>query len=135
MIWLYLLLSVLVLTAISVTCTLCFGLQKNIIMRRIILIGVILCMAMSIVSGLIVAGYAGTTNRLQAQYDTLSLYYNTVNNSSNEYVRYDYYNRVKAYNNEFENSMIAASDPWFGALYPANWNVNMGPIAFELHGD
>lgn len=135
MIFAYVLLAILICTAAAIVCTAVFGMQKNKTMRSICAIGLMLC---AIGMGIFGIGRACTnsdTNRAIAQYKDLTLYYNTVNYSSNEYVRYDYYNKVQEYNATYQNLIEATEDPVFGCLYPQNWFANIGPIDFQLHGD
>ncbi len=135
MIFAYVLLAILICTAAAIVCTAVFGMQKNKTMRSICAIGLILCV---IGMGIFGVGHACTnieTNNIVAQYEDLMLYYNTVNYSSNEYVRYDYYNKVQAYNATYQNLIEATEDSVFGCLYPRDWYTDIGPIDFQLHGD
>lgn len=135
MIFAYVLLATLICTAAAIICTATLELQKNKTMRRICTICLLLCI---INMGIFGIGRACTnfdTGKAVAQYKDLMLYYNTVNYSSNEYVRYDYYNKVQAYNAFYQNLIEVTEDPIFGCLYPKNWYTAIGPIDFQLHGD
>lgn len=135
MIFAYVFLAILICTAAAIICTAVFGLQKNRTMRRICAIGLVLCLICLGISSLGRVCTNNDTGRVIAQYEDLTLYFNTVNNSSNEYVRYDYYNKVQEYNATYQNLIEATEDPVFGCLYPKNWFINIGPIDFQLHGD
>ena len=133
--YLIMLLSVLALTAIAIVVTVVFGYQKNATMRKIILIGLAVSLLMSgfaIVFGGIVGN---TASELTATYNDLILYQTTVEHSTNEYVRYDYYDKVTAYNEAFADYGIASQDKWLGSLYPADWDEGIAIIDFQLHGD
>jgi hypothetical protein len=135
MIFAYVLLAILICTAATIICTMGFGMQKDKMMRSICMIGLILCMIGTSIFGICHACANSDTKRIVAQYEDLMLYYNTVNYSSNEYVRYDYYNKVQAYNTTYQILIEATEDPVFGCLYPKNWYADIGPIDFQLHGD
>jgi len=135
MIFVYVLLAILICTAAAIVCTAVFGMQKNKTMRSICAIGLLLCVIGMSVFGIGRACTNSDINKTIAQYEDLTLYFNTVNYSSNEYVRYDYYNKVQTYNATYQNLIEATEDPVFGCLYPKNWFANIGPIDFQLHGD
>ncbi len=81
---------------------------------------------------------AGARSDLQSvaeRYDDLMLYYNTVVYSDNEYVRYDYFNKVKSYNEDYDAIIRASESKWTGWFYPAEEIAKLNPIDFTLHGD
>lgn len=135
MIFAYVLLAILICTAAAIVCTAVFGMQKNKAMRRICATGLVLCVIATGIFGIGRACANSATNKIIAQYEDLTLYYNTVNYSSNEYVRYDYYDKVQTYNATYQNLIEATEDPVFGCFYPKNWFANIGLIDFQLHGD
>lgn len=133
--YLTMLLCVMALTAIAIVVTVIFGYQKNATMRKIIAIGLaasLLLSGFAIVFGGIVGN---TADELAATYHDLVLYQTTVEHSTNEYVRYDYYDKVVEYNEAYADYMIAAQGKWLGGLYPANWDEGIAIIDFQLHGD
>lgn len=76
------------------------------------------------------------TNRaewLKAESADIMLYYNTVNYSDNEYVRYDFYDRVKAYNEVYAAYQEATEDPLTSWLYDADVLTECGYIDFMLN--
>ena len=109
--------------------------QKNKTMRKICSIGLMLCVIGMGIFGIGNACANNNTNKIIAQYEDLTLYYNTVDYSSNEYVRYDYYNKVQVYNATYQNLIEATEDPIFGCLYTNDWFINIVPIDFQLHGN
>jgi hypothetical protein len=133
--YLIMLLCVLALTAIAIVVTAIFGYQKNVTMRKLIAFG--LCASLLLSGFAIVFGgiVANTADELTATYNDLILYQTTVEQSTNEYVRYDYYDKVVAYNEAFADYVIASQDKWLGGLYPANWDEGIALIDFQLHGD
>lgn len=88
----------------------------------------ILCIAMK-------CGANTDLSSLTARYDDLMLYYNTVVYSSNEYVRYDYFDKVNAYNEAYEKMITLSESKWSGWFYPADKVAQVHPIDFTLHGD
>ena len=133
--YLTMLLSIMALTVIAIVVTVIFGYQKNATMRKIIAIGLaasLLLSGFAIVFGGIVGN---TADELAATYHDLVLYQTTVEHSTNEYVRYDYYDKVVKYNEAYADYMIAAQGKWLGGLYPANWDEGIAIIDFQLHGD
>lgn len=135
MIFAYVLLAIIFCTTAAIVCTAVVDIRKSETLRRICGIGCLLCL---IGGSIFFIGRACTKtdiNKTIAQYEDLTLYFNTVNYSSNEYVRYDYYNKVQTYNATYQNLIEATEDPIFGCFYPKNWFADIGPIDFQLHGD
>lgn len=133
--YLIMLLSVLALTAIAIVVTVVFGYQKNATLRKAILFG--LCASLLLSGFAIIFGgiVSNTADELTATYNDLILYQTTVEHSTNEYVRYDYYDKVTAYNEAFADYVIASQDKWLGGLYPTDWDEDIAIIDFQLHGD
>lgn len=103
---------------------------------KFILVGAFVIALMSIL--LAISMGAGARSDLQSmveRYDDLMLYYNTVVYSDNEYVRYDYFNKVKAYNENYDAIIRASESKWTGWFYPAEEIAKLNPIDFTLHGD
>lgn len=103
---------------------------------KFILVGAFVVAIMAII--LTISMGAGARSDLQSvaeQYDDLMLYYNTVVYSDNEYVRYDYYNKVKAYNEDYDAIIRASESKWTGWFYPAEEIAKLNTIDFTLHGD
>lgn len=130
----YALLAVLLVTAALFIVSLVFNYKTKFIcsLRVVLLVACVLLGALNITIGSCVSG---DINFARAKYNDLMLYYNTVNNSTNEYVRYDYFEKVEAYNARYAD-LEADSNSWFSAAYfPEDWNADFGPIDFQLHGD
>ena len=101
-----------------------------------VLVGAFVVAIMAII--LTISVGAGARSDLQSvaeRYDDLMLYYNTVVYSDNEYVRYDYFNKVKAYNEDYEAIIRASESKWTGWFYPAEDIAKLNTIDFTLHGD
>ena len=76
--------------------------------------------------------------RISAMYDTydnLMLYHETVETSTNEYVRFDYHKKVEEYNAAYDFNLAASEGAVFGWLYLDDWDSGLDYIDFQLHGD
>jgi predicted PurR-regulated permease PerM len=100
--------------------------------NRVIAMLLIVSLALGVVTIVGSATYNGIAKNIQEQHDTIMLYYDTINNCRNEYVRFDFYTRVQDYNTEYLKTQEKAEDIWFGKLFPSNWNANCNTIDFEL---
>ena len=103
--------------------------------KQIVIGAMILAVIFGIVC-LIGMGVVGCDVALaQETYDNLMLYYYTVETSTNEYLRYDYYNKVNEYN-ECYNELVARSKSltqnWFFDTAALD---KLDTISFTLHGD
>lgn len=76
-----------------------------------------------------------SVDSLQDDYETLTLYYETVNQTSNEYVRFDYYENVSAFNKCYFDCINYYDSVWFGAFCPDDGLKGIKPIEFKLVGD
>lgn len=104
-------------------------------MNRIIIGMLALSLVFGAAAGIAGASATARVNRLEAEYDNIMLYYNTVSNSPNEYVRYDFYNRVNEFNANYEDIVERSKSIWVGAFFDKDWSNEIAPIVFELHGD
>lgn len=131
----YALLIFLIAALASIVVMLVFGMRTNKTLRRIVataLVGTIISFALCMAIG---AGVKADAAKCQAEYTDLMLYYNTVDNSANEYVRYNYFNKVQEYNDWYAKLVAFESDFWIGNLMHESWLDGCGLIDFQLHGD
>lgn len=131
----YILLFFLIAALASIAVMLVFGMRKNKTLRTIVAITLVcsvLSFGMCMIAGSIVNS---DIDRCRAEYQDLMLYYSTVDNSTNEYVRYDYYNKVQEYNEWYNSLCEWESDFWLNTMVPTNWSDGFGLIDFQLHGD
>lgn len=100
---------------------------------------VILCAIFLLAWFLVVSGSNSTINTridaIHSTYNNLMLYYETVETSTNEYMRFDYYEKVAEYNSIYDFNLAESEDAWFGWLYPSGWDNGLNYIDFQLHGD
>lgn len=76
--------------------------------------------------------------RISAMYDTydnLMLYHETVETSTNEYVRFDYHEKIEEYNAAYDFNLAESEDAVFGWLYLDGWDSGLDYIDFQLHSD
>ena len=81
------------------------------------------------------AGAKTDITSITERYEDLMLYHSTVVNSDNEYVRYNYYDKVVAFNEDLEGIMSASNSNWTNWFYSAEELATVHPIDFTLHGD
>lgn len=72
---------------------------------------------------------------MHSTYDNLMLYREIVEDSTNEYVRFDYYEKVEGYNAAYDFNLAESEDTMFGWLYNDGWDSGIDYIDFQLHGD
>ena len=101
-------------------------------LNRVIATFLVISLALGVVAAVGSATYNTTAKKIQEQYDTILLYYDTIDNCRNEYVRFDFYARVQDYNAEYLKTQEKAEDMWFGKLFPSDWDVACGLIDFKL---
>ena len=70
----------------------------------------------------------------QAEYEELMIYKYTVEHSTNEYMRWNYYDRVTEWNEGYLTAQKQAESFWFGP-YQFDLYEGTGLIEFELRGD
>lgn len=135
MILLYILLGVILITVASAIVMLVFGYKKNLILRKLVIVGMAMAIVLATFSFGLGTIYSNQVDALRADYEELTLYHYTVTNSTNEYVRYDYFDKVTAYNTALEGHYTNANNSWTGWLYPTGWDTGLAPVEFYLHGD
>ncbi len=65
----------------------------------------------------------------------LNLYYEAVNNSHNEYIRYDFYERVKNHNKDYENYIKKSENPFYAPFYNIEDLEGCYPVPFTLRNE
>ena len=96
-----------------------------------------LLMVAILVGGIWVGSAVCATNRrtiFADEYNQLKLYQHTIEASTNEYVRFDYYARVQEWNDKYDTYIELESNPW------VNWFLfdpmrYCDKIDFVLNGD
>ena len=103
-------------------------------LRRVIVAMIALSVICGIGSGIIIGGANAEINHMRVEHDRLALYQTVVEQTENEYVRFDFYQSVTEYNARYENVVDKAQSVWLGALYPKDWAEQIAPIEFHLNG-
>ena len=70
----------------------------------------------------------------QERYNELMIYKQTVEQSTNEYVRWNYYDKVLDWNEHYEENANITESFWFGP-YQNDVFEGTALIDFQLHGD
>ena len=96
----------------------------------------IILIALSVIFGVLCTCFASVLNskqeRLESECAQLTLYADTIQESNNEYVRFDFYSRVIEYNNAYTQFEKDMNSKIIGALGPENWNENIAFVYFPL---
>ena len=103
--------------------------------KQVIAIAVVIAFFFGVMSIIGWSCCKSAQEKLVDNYHDLMLYYSTVNYSSNEFVRYDYYERVQAYNERYEQVIENSQSKWSTWFYDAEVLDLAKPIDFTLHGD
>lgn len=111
-----------------------FGYSKNRTLKSIFRAAIVAAAFCGVFCGVLGGIYANDVNEIKATYADLVLYQPLVEETSNEYIRYDFYDKVNTYNEMYDTMETNAASDWFGALVNKNWNENCAHIDFFLHG-
>ncbi len=84
------------------------------------------------VCGCMKRDYGRQVRDLTAEFEDITLYHETVSLSSNEYVRFNFYERVREYNKAYLDAVENSKNIFDGALYPKNWTDGLTTIEFVL---
>lgn len=110
----------------------CVFKPKWVWLNKVIVATLVIACAFGILSGFMSAACQGQVDNLRDEAKAIILYYNTINESDNEYVRFDFYQRVKDYNVRYTNLQDNTESAWIGAFYPKGWDSEIGLIDFML---
>lgn len=124
-----------VVAILTVVAAITIFLHPTKLAKQIVAVGVILCIIIGAVCGISTAICRSDIAKAKAEYDDLMLYYYTVEVSSNEYLRYDYYNKVNAFNDEYNRLLAVSESKWSSWFCDQTTLAEFGPIDFALHGD
>lgn len=102
-------------------------------LNKVILVAAVLAIALGTVSIVAGAVCSNDISSLKAESEYINLYYNTVLYTDNEYVRFDFYQRVQDYNASYTELQEKSQSIWIGAFYPRDWDTEILPIEFWLN--
>ncbi len=131
MILLTILLIALILTTAAIVVPMIFRYRAT-WLRYVVCVGLAICIAFGITCPCVANSANKTEEWLKQESADILLYYNTVNYSDNEYVRYDFYNRVKEYNRVYAAYQEAVEAPLTSWLYDEDVLTECGLIDFML---
>ena len=131
MILITILLIALILTAAAIIVPMVFH-YKSKWLRHVVCVGLGVCVALGISCGIVSNGANKTADWLKTESADIQLYYNTVVYSDNEYVRYNFYDRVMEYNRVYTAYQEASENSMTSWLYDSDVLTECGPIDFEL---
>lgn len=103
--------------------------------KNLVAVGVVLCIIIGSICGIANLCAKSNVRNLQAEYDDLMLYYVTVVMSENEYIRYDYYDKVNAYNDHYNEVVELSESKWMDWFYATEALNGVSTIDFSLQGD
>lgn len=130
----WILLIALVVTVAAILVGSVFGRTKSKSYRRGIYVGISIC-AVLIAFCMVLSGiYHSEVSELQAQYNNIMLYNETVELCDNEQVRFGHYEKIEAFNEAYDRLAVIEEDFMFGALFPEDWSADMGKINFYFRG-
>ena len=103
-------------------------------LNRIILVMVGLSVVMcGVICAIILPITHNIVSDLREDYNALMLYHDTIDQCYNEYVRFDFYQRVMDYNERYAAVQEGSNNLWIGELYPKDWDTEILPIEFLLN--
>lgn len=111
----------------------CIFKPKWVWLNKVILVAAAFALVLGTVSVIAGAVCDNDINNLKAESEHINLYYNTVLYTDNEYVRFDFYQRVQDYNSSYAELQKKSKSIWIGAFYPQGWDTEVLPIEFLLN--
>ena len=130
----WILLIALIVTAIAITLGVVFGYTKSRKFRKAVYIAVAVCVGLVTFCGILGNTYANEVAALKNNYSDIMLYHDVVSECDNEEVRFGHYEKIHAYNEQYDRMVAIADNSWFGTLVRANWSDGFGPIEFYFRG-
>ena len=132
MILLTILLIALIVTAAAIIVPMIFHYRSK-WAHYAVCMGLAICITFAIVCGCVGNGARRDAAWLKTESADIQLYYNTIVYSDNEYVRYNFYDRVMEYNRLYEAYQEAVENPWTSWLFDESILTECTPIEFSLN--
>lgn len=107
------------ITIILIICVIAFFIMLGIFHRMpdMAIPALVLAICFATISGCIWAVAQEDRDAIITDYEWLTNYQSVVEYTDNEYVRYDYYQRVQEYNDTYENYMKNSNSIWVAFFY------------------
>lgn len=84
------------------------------------------------VCGCVKSAFNRQVHDLAEEFENITLYHETISLSENEYVRFNFYERVREYNKAYLDTVKESENMFYGALYPKDWAKDLTTIEFML---
>lgn len=130
----WILLIALVITVAAILIGVVFGYTKSTIYRKSICVSIVACIALFVFCMIIRGIYHSEANELQAQYNDIMLYNEIVELCDNEQVRFGHYEKIEAFNEEYDRLVEIEEGFMLGTLFPKDWFADMNKIDFHFRG-
>lgn len=124
----------LVLAAVTLVLGVAFGYHKNATIKNIFAAAMFVALIIGAFSFVLGNSFSNEVVELKDTYNHLTIYQPLVEETENEYIRYNFFNDVNEYNKQYERVEAIANNKWYGALVPKHWNTDVNPIEFRLNG-
>jgi low affinity Fe/Cu permease len=131
-VYIFLIALIIVVAAILVGSV--FGYTKSKSYRRNIYIGAAACAALFALCVFVSGIYNANVSELQAQYNDIMLYNELVEWCDNEQVRFGHYEKIAAFNEEYDRLAETEEGLMFGTLFPKYWSADIDKIDFDFRG-
>ncbi len=102
-------------------------------LQKVVAVCAVLTFLLALIGGCCYGVSASAQRELRAEYNDLMTYYNVVNYSDDEYVRFDYYNKILEYNKQYETLSARYENPWISWFQPKDGLYGISFIDFMLN--
>ncbi len=107
--------------------------HDNLVPVATMTVAIVLSFCLGLFNTLMRVGYVDIYENLHKEYEEIVLLYDTIDKSDNEYLRYNFYERIEEYNEQYDCYVNDLNSPWF------NWLVyddvdDIEPIEFNWKG-
>ncbi len=124
----------LVLAAVTVVLGVAFGYHKNATLKNVFAAAMFVALMIGVFSFVLNRNFNSEVVALKDTYNNLTIYQPLVEETENEYIRYNFFIDVNEYNKQYEKVKAIANNKWYGALVPKHWNTDVELIEFKLNG-
>lgn len=134
MIWIYILTAILFAGIVGLVCLWYFKVDKRAVLFTCIM-AVVLSAAILIGAGINQLSTNNSNKYHIAEYDEIILYYDVVDQSNDELLRMDYYQKCQKWNEKYENWLVGRESKWRSAFYGKYDFAGCDFIRLELRRD
>jgi hypothetical protein len=130
MILLATLISMAVFVVAGFVCFFVFDLKRSKGFRTLLAWVTVATVILGIFCGILNGIWKNEIRDMKTDYENIMIYNDVIFMTIDEKARFGHYEKVKAFNEQYELVERIAENHWFGKLIPKNWNKNMEPIDF-----